>query len=134
MKERESRREEGGRERKRKERWRKGEKKRERKSEKKQTHQPPWVKHQQRRVASGLPPQPRQKHQFLVGRRPKCGGGSITPSNLWPTCQPHTDGKVMRCARSRDGSRALLVPRLMSPSGPPAKKVRKLRQASRPAS
>ena len=35
-------------------------------------------------------PQPLQKHQFLVGRRPKCEGGSITPSNLWPTCHTHT--------------------------------------------
>lgn len=101
---------------------------------KKQTHQPPRVKHQQRRVASGpTTPNPARNISSLWDGDQSVGVGPLHP----PTCGPHASlthrwKSDALCTEQGAGSRAPLVPRLMSPSGPPAKKVRKLRQASRP--
>ena len=91
MKERKRGREGGRRrERKRKERRGKGEEERGKENEKANTPVPLGETPAVRGSLKAHHPQPHQKHQFLVGLRPKCEGGSIIPSNLWPTCQPHT--------------------------------------------
>ena len=92
MKERKRGREGGRRrERKRKERRGKGEEERGKENEKEaNTPVPLGETPAVRGSLKAHHPQPHQKHQFLVGLRPKCEGGSIIPSNLWPTCQPHT--------------------------------------------
>lgn len=102
---------------------------------KKQTHWPPWVKHQLRRSASSpTTPDPARNIISLWDRDQSMRVGPLHP----PTCGAHASlthrwKSDALCMEQGAGSRAPLVPRLMSPSGPPAKKVRKLRQASRPS-
>ena len=123
--EREREKREGGRER----------RKEGKKMKKKQTHRSPWVKHRLCGAAS----------------RPTTPNPTRNISSLWdwdqsvrvgplylPTCGPHASlthrwKSDALCTEQGAGSRAPLVPKLMSPSGPPAKKVRKLRQASGPS-
>lgn len=68
---------------------------------KKQTHQPPWVKHQQRRVAQTTPNPARNISSLWDGDQ-GYGGGSIHLQPVAHMPASHTDGKVMRCARSRE--------------------------------
>lgn len=135
MKER-KREQEGGRRREREKRDGGRERKKEgKRMKKKQTHRPPRVKHQQLGAASSpTTPNPSRNISSLWEGDQSVRVGPLHP----PTCGPHASlthrwKSDELCTEQGAGSRAPLVPRLMSPSGPPAKKVRKLRQASRPS-
>ena len=136
MKER-KREQEGGRrrERKRKERQGKGEEERGKENEKEaNTPAPSGETPAAGAASSPTTPNPARNISSLWEGDRSVRVGPLHP----PTCGPHASlthrwKSDALCTEQGAGSRAPLVPRLMSPSGPPAKKVRKLRQASRPS-